>query len=502
MDESKLYGKVAPGEFYRKAGARLTEEADPSQIAHKVGTPERNLPLLKAYHMFDKAHVVMLAEEGLIPRQDAVTILRAIRNLEAGGWEQIRTEGGHGLFSGEAYLIERLGEEIGGKIHLGRSSGDLNSVAARMGLREKLLTVMEAELKTREAYLKLAAQHLETVLPTYTMLQQAQIGTFAHYLVAWTLPLERDFERLKGAFDRTNVSSAGAGVGTGSDFPLNRARTAELLGFNGVCQNVRDANSGRDFILEALSALAILMVNIAWATDTIFVFSSNEFSLVEMADRYCGTSSIMPQKKNPHSLMVVSEAASQISGALSATVTNARSISGSVKAALQNFDSAIEALNLWSGIISTLKVNSEIMRQRTLDFWALATDLAGAMVREKKLPWRTAHQITAILVRMALEQGKKPSDIDRSFVDLAAREYLGRGLGLEEETIRQVMDPLRAVKARTLLGGTAPSEVQRQIDNCYGALGRDREALGQMRRALDDAAIKLEKAIDAILKAP
>ena len=501
MAKANLYGKVGTGEFYRKAGARLTEEADPSQTFHKVGPPERTLPLLKAYHLFDKAHVVMLAEEGLVPRPDAVAILRAVREMEAEGWERIRQEGGHGLFSGEAYLIEKLGEEIGGKIHLGRSSGDLNSVSARMGLREKLLSVMAAELRTREAYLKLAEQHLETMLPTYTMLQQAQIGTFAHYLVAWALPLERDFARLNGAYDRTNISSAGAGIGTGSDFPLNRARAAELLGFNGICENVRDANAGRDFILEAFSAISILMVNVAWATDTIFLFSSNEFNFVEMADRYCGTSSIMPQKKNPHSLMVVSETASQLTGALSVAMLNARSISGSVKPVLRHFDATVDALNLWAGIISTLKVNKDVMRRRTLDFWALATDLAGAMVREKKLPWRTAHQITAILVRMALEQGKKPSDVDSSFVDLAAREYLGQAIGLAEEKIREVLDPLRAVKARTLLGGTAPSEVQRQIHHCYEVLRRDARALEQMKRKLDAAEAKLESAVDAILKA-
>jgi len=128
----------------------------------------------------------MLSEENLIPIEDGTAILRAFREMEATGWEQVRRDGGHGLFSGEAYLIEKLGEEIGGKIHLGRSSGDLNSVSARMGLRARLLDVMEADLKCRNAYLKLAEQHLETVLPTYTMMQQAQVGTFAHYLVAWT----------------------------------------------------------------------------------------------------------------------------------------------------------------------------------------------------------------------------------------------------------------------------------------------------------------------------
>jgi argininosuccinate lyase len=501
MEHSNLYGKVAPGEFYRKAGARLKEDADPSQIAHKVGNLDRTLPLLHAYHSFDKAHVVMLTEERLIPENDGKAILRAFRDMERNGWERVRGEGGHGLFSGEAYLIENLGEEIGGKIHLGRSSGDLNSVSARIGIREKLSNVMEADLHCREAYLTLAEQHLETVLPTYTMMQQAQIGTFAHYLVAWSLPLERDFQRLTGAYERTNISSAGAGIGTGSDFSLNRSRMAELLGFDSVSDNTRDANLGRDFALESLSAIVILMLNIAWATDTIYIFCSNEFSFVEIADRYCGSSSIMPQKKNPHSLMEVAETASQLSGALSAMMTNARSISGSIKTLLQNFDKTVAALKLWSAIMSTLTVNKDIMRQRTLDFWALATDLAGAIVRERNLPWRTAHQITAILVRMALEQGKKPLDIDSFFLDQAAREYIGKPIYLGNQLIREVLDPARAVEARTLIGGTASVEVKRQIENCYDRVRRDSKLLAQKKQKLEDAAARLERAIDAIIGA-
>jgi argininosuccinate lyase len=494
-----LYGKVAPGEFYRKAGARLKEDADPSQIAHKIGSAERTGQLMHAYHMFDKAHAVMLVEEKLIPEQDGQAILRAFREMERLGWERLRGEGGHGLFSGEAYLIEKLGEAVGGRIHLGRSSGDLNSVSSRIGIREKLLDVMEADLDCRHSYLTLAAGHLETVLPTYTMLQQAQIGTFAHYLVAWALPLERDFERLNGAYERANMSSAGAGIGTGSDFPLNRARTAELLGFDGVCQNTRDANAGRDYLVEALSAVSILMLNIASATDTIFLFCSNEFDFVELADRYCGSSSIMPQKKNPHSLMEVAETASQLTGALAALMTNARSISGSLKASLANFDKAANAVRLWAAIVSSMKVNKDIMRESTMIYWALATDLAGALVRARSLPWRTAHQITAVLVRKALEQGKKPAEVDSAFLDEAAVEYLGSPLGLSDREIREVLDPLRAVQARRLIGGTAPREVQRQVAACLARLERDREILAGRKQKLADAAAHLERAIDAIL---
>jgi argininosuccinate lyase len=193
--------------------------------------------------------------------------------------------------------------------------------------------------------------------------------------------------------------------------------------------------------------------------------------------------------------------ASQLTGALTAALTNARSISGSIKAVLQNFDATVEALDLWSGIISTLQVNKEIMRQKTTDFWALATDLAGAIVREAKLPWRTAHQITAILVRTALERGKKPADVDTAFVDQAAREYIGEPVNLSDDSIREALNPLRAVKARTLFGGTAPTEVKRQIDRCYVQLREDGESLAGQRKKLTEAAEMLEQTIDSIVGA-
>jgi argininosuccinate lyase len=181
-------------------------------------------------------------------------------------------------------------------------------------------------------------------------------------------------------------------------------------------------------------------------------------------------------------------------------MTNARSISGSIKSALLNFDKASAALKLWTDIISTLIVNKDMMRQRTLDFWALATDLAGAIVRERNLPWRTAHQITAILVRKALEQGKKPLDIDSEFLDLAACEYLGKPIDLGNQRLHEVLDPLRAVKARTLIGGTAPTEVKRQIETCWARLRKDTEALAHKKQKLADAATRLERAIDAIIE--
>jgi argininosuccinate lyase len=166
---------------------------------------------------------------------------------------------------------------------------------------------------------------------------------------------------------------------------------------------------------------------------------------------------------------------------------------------LQNFDNTTEALDVWAGIISTLQVNREPMRRACTEHWALATDIAGAIVRETQLPWRTAHQITAILVRTALEQNKKPADIDSKFLDMAAREYIGEPLNVRDRALREVLDPLRAVKARTLFGGTAPDEVKRQIMKSRTVLAQERQALSDRRSQLGQAAAKLEAAIDQLL---
>ena len=503
MAEKNIYGKVVAGEPYRRAGARLKEDADEVQIRLKVGSPEDYQPFIKAFHQFDKAHLVMLAEQGIIPKQDATKMLEALREMEKIGIEKVRMETRSGLHSGEAWLIPRLGEEVGGKIHPGRSSGDLMAVSARIFIREQCLKLMAASIRFRESLIKLAENNILTLMPDWTMYQHAQPSTLAHHVMSWEHPIERDFSRMEQLYERVNMSPAGAAILTGSGYPIDRKRTAELLGFDGLVENTRDAIFGADCWLgastEAFTVPAILIQNLSRIAEELYVWYTVEFSLINLADKYCGTSSIMPQKKNPHALMWVRGAASRTYGRLVSYFFEMHDVCWGFTRQL-NFDDILYALEIMTGVISTLEVNKERMRESVTNLdWACVTDLADMMVSEMGLPFRTAHQIVAIVVRHGVDAGKTQTAITTEMIDKAAVEYMGKPLGMSEEIIRKALDPWKCVERRKLIGGPAPERVREDIARASEKVKEDKEELASIETTLATAEKKLEAAIDKII---
>jgi argininosuccinate lyase len=498
---TQLMESTAKGEHYRKKGARLTEDADEAVLLHKPGIPEEYRYQLPHFHLIDKAHLIMLAEEKLIPRSDAVTMLRAFKEMERKGIEESRISTGGAMHSGEHYLIENLGEGVGGRLHLGRSSGDMQSTSGRLLVRTGYLEVMEEVLKFRKGLIQLAADHVETVMPHYTRFQHGQTTTFGHYLMGFERALERDFERLAQAFRRCNVSSMGCGAGTGSEFALNRQRTAELMGFSSVLTNTKDAYAFMDFGIEAFTTMSILMTNIDRVATDLLIWYTSEFGFIDFADRYCGTSSIMAQKKNPHGLMYVTENISKLLGRMTGAIAQYRNVSGlgSLKEVGFSFELTTRSIRAISGIMVTMKVKTDRMRRQSTAAWAQSSDLAGAMVREKGLPWRTAYQIVAILVRQSIEEGKGEEDVTPQMVERAAIEYTGKPVGLSAQSIKKALDPLECVKARTLLGGPAPEEVRKQIDESQQILATDQKIFAELEGQIQAGQDKMAAAEKALL---
>ncbi|MBW1800380.1 MAG: argininosuccinate lyase [Deltaproteobacteria bacterium] len=490
---------------FQRAGIRLSKDPLPDIVTH---SSENELPLLYACHMFDKAHLVMLAEESIIPRKDAALMLAALRDMEQDGIEKVRLEVGGGVHSGEHYLINTLSEDIGGRIHLGRSSGDLDKVAERIKQRDELLNLMDAVNEFREVVLKVAGVNVETVMPGYTHGQHAQPTTFGHYLLAWAAVLSRDFQRLESVFHRVNRSPAGAAIMTGTNFPVNRHRTAELLGFENPSENTLDAIHNTDDLIEVFSMVALLHTSIAkWAEDLI-LWSGNEIKMVELPDRFCGTSSILVQKKNPYALEHIRGAAAETVGGLMTSFFGEKGPTGlsvfsrkfhSYQALSRSLGNLLRDLRWMTGLVPALKLDKALMGQRAGAFWAQATDIAGAMVRDKGCSWRTAHQISGILVRRCLERGVKPHEVTGAMLDEASVEYMGEPIGISEESLRKSLDPLEFVRGRTLYGGPAPEESRKRIEAHSGNLERDREAVAEMRRHIEEAGGKLERAIDDII---
>jgi len=491
---------------FRTPGVRLTEELVPDAVSHRT---DRVLTSLYAIHQFDKAHLVMLAEEGLIPRQDAVAMLRVLRETEREGIDKARLEAGGGMHSAEQLLIRRLTEEVGGRIHLGRSSGDLGAIAVHIPQRDKMLGVMAELNKVRAVVIAQAEAHVETVMPGYTHGQHAQPITLGHYLAAWAAVLERDFERAAQAYRRINVSPAGAAIMTGSNFAVNRQRTAALLGFDGPAPNTLDVILSHDTLLDSFCVLAILNADLGrWAED-LMLWSASEFAMVDVPDRFCGTSSIMMQKKNPYAPQYMKGLGAASLGGLVTAFQVEKGPTGtpildreySTDVLWRLYDDTVRDLKWMHNMVPALQWNTALMRERAGQYWAQATDIAGALVREQGLPWRTAHQIVGILVRFGHERGFGPADVTPELIDEAAIVYMGSPVALSREALRKAIDPENFVRERPIFGGPAPEEVRRRLADFRAALARDDRTYEEMQRRVDGARQQLEAAIDALLSA-
>jgi len=491
---------------FRTAAGRLKEELAPSVVAISHNT-NNILPTLYAIHMFDKAHLAMLGETGIIPPADAAAMLQELRAVEREGVEKVRLEAGGGMHSAEYVLIRRLGESVGGRIHIGRSSGDLTSVSLSIGQRDRTLDVMDRVNRLRGLVLDLATRYAETVMPGYTHGQQAQPTTLGHWYAMWAAVLARSFERLAQAYRRINVSSAGAAVLTGSDFPLDRRRTAELLGFDATAENTWDATLSHDTVLDSFCALAILNGDLGrWAED-LMLWATYEFDMVVFPDRFCVTSSINAQKKNPSAPQYVRGVAAESAADLVLAFMVQKAPTGTpilerqyrYEALWKLFDDTARDLDWWCEIMPELTWNTDRMLEQAGAHWAQSTDLAGAIVRERGLAWRTAHQITAVLVRQADEEHFGPGETTSARLDKAAVEYFGKPLNLPESVVRDSLNARHFVDARTLIGGPSPKEVRRQIETFRTELQRDEELAASSRERIASAKRKLESAIDALI---
>jgi argininosuccinate lyase len=447
----------------------------------------------------------MLYEEGLMPKEVAVKILGALKQMEMEGVEKTRLALGGSAHTGELYITKKYGENVGGRLHIGRSSGDLDAVYRTLALRDRLLLMMDANLEYRNTLIDLAEKHVDTIMLSFSFHQPAQATTFGHYLVALNMVAERNFERLASLYVRNNISPAGAAIGTGSEFPLNRKRVAELLGYDDVSTNTRDSIFNLDGMLEAHSIISIMCNDLGRLADDLQMWTTAEFDWIELSDRYCNTSSIMPQKKNPKALEYVRGMSAVTLGHLVTALATMKSTSDTIEPhefvpweLWKSVDAFLGAIKIMTGVLRTITVKSENMLADVEKTWVFASDLAGMIVRKKDLPFRTAHQIVAITVREAIEEGKKPMAITSEMIDRAAVEHTGHALSLDRDSINEVLDVHNRINMRTLIGGVAPTEVRKQIFESRKVIERDSTHLKKLRRILEERSQTLEKAVSEI----
>ncbi|MFE3828504.1 argininosuccinate lyase [Streptomyces sp. NPDC059092] len=491
---------------YRTAGIRLTEPLLKDLEFHRT---ERFGVTLDAIHSFDKAHLVMLVEQGLIGASDGRAMLREIRRMESIGVEEARLQAQGGEHSCEQFLIRSLGEEIGGQLNLARSSGDLGEVSRRITLRTRITTALTTLLTLRRAVIELAERHTDAVFPAQTFLQHAQPTSLGHWFAMWAAVLSRDTDRLLALYERVNESPAGAGILTGSDFAIERHRTAALLGFDAPMANTYDAIMSHDVSVEALSVIGIVWSGLARMSDDIELWFSSDAGFIDVPDRFCDTSSVMPQKRNPGLPQQIKAQSAKALGALTAGYLAERGASGqpmlerleAERSLWELYDDLAPLTHNLGLMLTALTPRTERMLDAAAASWSTASDLAALLVREAGLPWRSAHQITGIVVRLSTERKIPPNEVGQELVDEAAGLYFGKKLPLDPAALADALDPVASVARRTVYGGPAPAAVVAACEETRAKLDDDGERVRRRSDRVGRAALDLESAIDTIIAA-
>ena len=410
------------------------------------------------------AHATMLETVGVLTNNE----LELIKS----GLEAIRAEILEGNFSWsvsledvhmniEKALTDRIGD-VGKTLHTGRSRNDQVATDIRLYLRDKIdaIEILITQLQT--GLMVLAEREADTILPGMTHLQVAQPITFGHHMMAWNEMLERDHGRLKDCRQRVNVMPLGAAALAGTTFPIDRQRTAALLGFDAIADNSLDAVSDRDFAIEFSAFASVLMMHLSRWSEEMILWSSSQFEFIELPDRFCTGSSIMPQKKNPDVPELVRGKSARVFGSLTALLTLMKSQPLAYNKDNQEdkeplFDvvkTVIDCLTAFADMIPAIVTKPANMRQAAMKGYATATDLADYLVK-KGMPFRDAHDIVGKLVGLAIQQ-----ELDLSELPLKA---LQSASSLIEKDVYEVLTLEGSVKARNHLGGTNPDQVRQAI---------------------------------------
>jgi argininosuccinate lyase len=439
------------------------------------------------------AHCRMLKKQRIIPAREADRIISGLQQIEK---EIVQ---GKVRFSAsledihmhiETLLIKKIGPK-GGKLHTARSRNDQVALDVSLYLRDALQDITNLLDRLQEALLLMAEKHLTVIMPGFTHLQHAQPTTLAHHLLAYEQAFSRDFDRLRDTYVRVNQSPLGAAAFASTGYPINREYTASLLGFEGLVTNTMDAVASRDFALETLADLSILMVNTSRLCEDLIIWSTSFVKFVTLDDAFCSTSSIMPQKKNPDTAEIMRAKSGSVFGAFTGAILTVKGLPMSYNRDLQELTPHIwrgtrdakESLRLLIDMLSSARFDTERMKEEAGKGFSTSTELADTLVRTYGLPFRTAHNI----VGRAVQKG----DLSLSTLEEAARE-VGAGIslgekGLTQQKIDAVLDVPYSIDLRKAPGGPAPFAVK--------------IALSERKKQLDADSLHIDQRLEKLSKA-
>lgn len=417
------------------------------------------------------AHVTMLGATGILPAADVEAILGGLAQLKdkaiAGELEfSVANEDIH--LNLEKMLIDLIGP-VGGKLHTGRSRNDQVATDMHLFLKKRVQEAIDLIVTFQQTLLDKAQEHIETIAPGYTHLQRAQPISFAHHLMAYFWMLERDKQRFTESIKRIDILPLGAGAMAGTTFPIDRLKSAELLGFSEVYANSMDAVSDRDFIVEFLSHSSLLMAHLSRFAEEIIIWSTDEFKFIELDDAFSTGSSIMPQKKNPDMAELIRGKTGRVYGNLMGLLTVLKGTPLTYNKDMQEdkegmFDTVhtiLGSLKIFEGMVRTMTVNTERLHQAVHSDFSNATELADYLAT-KGMPFREAHEVTGKLVFTCIQKGIYLLDLPL--------EEMQQESALIEADIYDVLAPEAAVRRRHSLGGTGFEQVKIQIEKAKACL--------------------------------
>lgn len=406
------------------------------------------------------AHATMLSECGVLTLHEKNAIVQGLNDvkadIEAGNmtWS-VALEDVH--MNVESALTKKIGD-VGKKLHTGRSRNDQIATDIRLYLREAIDHLTLELTRLQQATIDLASTEAQTIMPGFTHLQTAQPVTFGHHLLAWNEMLQRDFERLQDCRKRVNILPLGAAALAGTTYPINRERTAELLGFDRPTENSLDSVSDRDFAIEFTHVGALIMMHLSRMSEELVLWASAQFNFIELPDRFCTGSSIMPQKKNPDVPELVRGKTGRVYGHLMSLLTLMKSQplaynkdnQEDKEPLFDTIDTLAGSLRAFADMMPHIKAKRDSMYEAAARGYSTATDLADYLVK-RGLPFRDAHEVVGESVAFGIKEGKDLSELSLSQLQAFST--------LIDEDVFEVLTLEGSVSARDHIGGTAPNQV-------------------------------------------
>jgi argininosuccinate lyase len=451
-----------------------------------------------------QAHSIMLHEMGHVTSSELKKILSALEEAKKNP-TSIRTEEYEDIHEAlEAFVIQRSGMDAGGKMHIARSRNDQVVLDIRMKIRDDINEICAALSNLIQGLVERAKENKQVPMLMYTHLQQAQIGTFSHFLLSYAYGLMRDMERLYLTYHRINRSPLGACAIGGSSIPIDRKRTAMLLGFDNIIKNSIDATSSRDAFLEYASTLAILTSTLGRIAEDFIIWSTTEFGYIQLAESYTSTSSAMPQKKNPDPLELTRSKTAIVTSNLVSMLGIVKALPSGYSRDLQDIKAplhgssaiTLNTIKMMDHVVRSLQVNKEHMRQTASTSYANAVDIAEQLVMQKKIPFRTAHRIVGALVSKAASKGNI-SLVKIEFADASSVLNAHKVDVKPDELLKIIneMTPEKSLEARKSSGSPSLLEQEEMIKSLSQGISNYSTGIQKRAKLVEGSFDNLERTV-------